>query len=105
MGKILQLEVVNIKHSKSVDNNTYWLYFSCMTKKSEKNEISPIEEAIALFGGNQKAFGERFGIRQQTISKWVQKGVVPLARVFDVERETGIPRHKLNPRFFSQERA
>jgi hypothetical protein len=36
-------------------------------------------------------------VSPQAISQWDH---VPLARVFDVERATGIPRHLLRPDFF-----
>ena len=36
-----------------------------------------------------------------TVTRWGQK-TVPLGRVFDVERVTGIPREKLRPDFFGE---
>lgn len=41
-------------------------------------------------------------VSPQAISQWDH---VPLARVFDIERVTGIPRHELRPDFFGTETA
>jgi hypothetical protein len=35
-----------------------------------------------------------------TVSRWNERGI-PLVRVFQVEKETGIPREKLRPDFFA----
>lgn len=36
-----------------------------------------------------------------TVTRWAQ-GSVPLTRVFQIERETGIPREELRPDFFGE---
>lgn len=40
-------------------------------------------------------------INKATVTRWAQ-GTVPLTRVFEVERETGIPREELRPDFFKE---
>lgn len=36
----------------------------------------------------------------QTVYSWCFRDVVPAARVIDVERLTGVPRHKIRPDIF-----
>ena len=36
-----------------------------------------------------------------TVTRWAQKEI-PLTRVFDVEKATGIPRQELRPDFFGE---
>ena len=43
----------------------------------------------------------KLGVDKGTVTRWAQKGI-PAARVLEVERETGIPREKLRPDFFSE---
>jgi DNA-binding transcriptional regulator YdaS (Cro superfamily) len=43
----------------------------------------------------------KLGIDKGTVTRWGQKGV-PVNRVLDVERETGIPRQDLRPDFFGE---
>lgn len=40
-------------------------------------------------------------IHKATVTRWAQ-GDVPLTRVFEVERETGIPKEELRPDFFGE---
>lgn len=40
----------------------------------------------------------KLGVDKSTVSRWEDQ--IPLKRVFDIERETGIPRDKLRPDFF-----
>lgn len=49
--------------------------------------------AIELAGG-PGALGAELGIRGQAISQWRQ---APVTRVLEIERLTGISRHKLRP--------
>jgi hypothetical protein len=51
--------------------------------------IRPIELARSLH------------VDKSTVTRWDENGV-PLVRVFQVEKETGIPREKLRPDFFSE---
>lgn len=50
--------------------------------------------------GGQSELARRLGLRQQSVSEWISRGVVPPARVLDVERATGIHRHLLNPNIY-----
>jgi transcriptional regulator with XRE-family HTH domain len=38
-------------------------------------------------------------VNKATVTRWAQKAV-PLTRVFQVEKQTGIPREQLRPDFF-----
>lgn len=67
-----------------------------------------IVDAVAHAGGQQKLAAE-LGVSQQNVSKWVQRGFVPVQWVVPVEQATGIPRDRLidpalvdlvNPRVF-----
>lgn len=41
----------------------------------------------------------KLGVDKSMVTRWAQK-TVPLTRVFDIERETGISREQLRPDFF-----
>lgn len=43
----------------------------------------------------------KLGVDKSLVTRWAQKEI-PLSRVFDVERETGIPREELRPDFFGE---
>lgn len=64
-----------------------------MTEKAE-----PLRRAIKSVGTAERLAAE-LRIKPQAISQWSQ---VPLGRVFDVERITGIPREELRPDFFGE---
>ena len=53
-----------------------------------------LEKAKKLAGGNSGLSTAIGGVTPQAISQWVR---VPVGRVLDVERITGIPRHELRP--------
>ena len=57
-----------------------------------------LRRAIEAAGGVQK-LGNRLGVTAQAVSQWDK---IPLNRVFDVERETGIPHDELRPDFFGR---
>ncbi len=44
---------------------------------------------------------EKCGVKKSTVTRW-DENKVPLKRVFDVEKATGIPREKLRPDFFKE---
>jgi DNA-binding transcriptional regulator YdaS (Cro superfamily) len=60
-----------------------------------------LKRAIKKAGNSQK-LAEGLGIKPQAVSQWTQ---IPLGRVFDVERVTGIPHQELRPDFFCKEAA
>jgi DNA-binding transcriptional regulator YdaS (Cro superfamily) len=41
------------------------------------------------------------GVEKSTVTRWDDNGV-PLKRVFEIEKETGISREKLRPDFFKE---
>jgi len=57
------------------------------------NEDKALREALNRIGG-KRAMARALGIAQQAVSKW-QK--VPVLRVLEVERLTGVARHDLRP--------
>ena len=63
-----------------------------------KQKSEGLELAIAAVGSSDK-LASGLEITPQAISQWTR---IPLARVFDVERITGIPHEKLRPDFFGQ---
>jgi DNA-binding transcriptional regulator YdaS (Cro superfamily) len=48
-----------------------------------------------------KAFGDLFGADKSTVLRWEERGV-PVERVNDIERVTGISRHLLRPDIFGE---
>ena len=40
-------------------------------------------------------------VEKSTVTRWAERGI-PLVRVFQIEKETGIPRAKLRPDFFAE---
>ena len=50
--------------------------------------------AVAAAGGSMTHLAAMLGIRPQAVAQW---DVIPIGRVIDVERETGIEREKLRP--------
>jgi phage terminase Nu1 subunit (DNA packaging protein) len=43
------------------------------------------------------------GVEKSTVTRWDDNGI-PLKRVFEIEKETGIPREKLSPKYFARAR-
>lgn len=58
-----------------------------------------LEKAIAQ-AGNQSALARALEVKPQAIQQWDR---VPVHRVLDVERITGIPRHELRPDIYPPE--
>lgn len=65
-----------------------------MAEKSDPGLKLAIEAAGT---GDKLATG--LGITPQALSQWEK---IPLNRVFEVERITGVPRHALRPDFFGE---
>lgn len=57
------------------------------------NTSAALERAIEK-AGSPAALARHLGITAQALSQWKQ---VPMLRVLQVERATGIPRHELRP--------
>lgn len=53
----------------------------------------PLREAIELAGG-PVALGRALGVTSQAIAQWKQ---APPKRVLEIERVTGVSRHRLRP--------
>lgn len=64
---------------------------------AEKNDLG-LKRAIQAAGTGERLAAE-LGITPQAISQWDK---IPLNRVFEVERITGIPHHELRPDFFGE---
>ena len=65
--------------------------------------IYTMKSPIAQFRKDQnltlEACGERFGVNKSTVLRWERDGI-PIERVIETERLTGIPRAKLRPDLF-----
>lgn len=61
---------------------------------------SPLELAVAA-AGSKSELARRLKLKVQSIQQWEK---IPAERVHDVERATGIPRHKLRPDLYPLER-
>jgi DNA-binding transcriptional regulator YdaS (Cro superfamily) len=59
---------------------------------------------LAERGIRPSALATACGVKKSTVTRW-DENRVPLTRVFDVEKATGIPREKLRPDFFVEESA
>lgn len=72
-----------------------------MTKKLRHG--SPLDLAIRAVG-TASSLAERLGISQQAVSKWCVKGEIPIQRLPDVARASGVPLKLLLPAEFSEAR-
>lgn len=59
--------------------------------------MDKLREYLDSERGRLKGLAEALGIFPSAISQWTE---VPIKRVPEVERATGIPRHELRPDFF-----
>lgn len=64
-----------------------------------KHRQHALDAAIAV-SGSMTALAEHLGITPQAVARWHH---VPAARCLDVERLTGISRHRLRPDIFGPE--
>jgi DNA-binding transcriptional regulator YdaS (Cro superfamily) len=74
-----------------------------MTEKFAKTAAEALQEALTVAGG-QKALATRLGIRQQSVSEWVARGMVPIERAAQIERMYRITRRRLRPDVFGSPR-
>lgn len=58
-----------------------------------------VREAVTAAGG-AAPLAAALGIKYQSIQDWLARGTVPAARVLEVERLTGVSRHRLRPDVF-----
>lgn len=63
---------------------------------------SPLTLLLAEKGLRQSDLARKCSVNKSTVTRWAEDGV-PLVRVFQVEKETGIPREKIRPDFFTDE--
>ena len=61
--------------------------------------ISPITSYRKTNGQSLEALAEALGVDKSTLWRWEAKAV-PVSRLLDVERITGIPRSDLRPDIF-----
>jgi len=52
-----------------------------------------------LEDNTQQQLAQKLGVSQGAISQWITNGEIPIKRVRDVSRITGIPSNKLHPDF------
>ena len=64
----------------------------------KRPQTKEVKRAIKAAGGVTR-LAEELGTSKQAVSQWY---VVPLARVWDVEKVTGIPHQELRPDFFNR---
>ena len=63
--------------------------------------MDTLSEIIAAQGGVTK-FASDLGLPLGTVSAWKTRNCVPAGKVIDVERLTGVSRHKLRPDVFGE---
>jgi DNA-binding transcriptional regulator YdaS (Cro superfamily) len=55
-----------------------------------------VDRVIETYGG-AAALARRLGISRNAVSDWRSKQRVPVERVLDIEKLTGIPRYEIRP--------
>ncbi len=61
-----------------------------------------VDRIIEAYGG-AAALARRLGISRNAISDWRSKQRVPVERVLEIERLTGISRHEIRPDIYPSE--
>lgn len=56
---------------------------------------------LAEYGLRPADLARKCDVQKSTVTRWAERGI-PLVRVFQIEKETGIPRQKLRPDFFAE---
>lgn len=56
---------------------------------------------LAEYGMRPADLARKCDVEKSTVTRWDERGI-PLVRVFQIEKETGIPREKLRPDFFRE---
>lgn len=63
--------------------------------------MDSVERAVEAAGG-QTALAKALGIKPQAVQQWRK---IPVGRIIEVERVTGIPREELRPELYARKRA
>jgi len=58
--------------------------------------VGIVDQVFSAYGG-ASALARLIGISRTAVSLWRKQQRVPVTRVLEIERLTGIPRHKLRP--------
>lgn len=58
--------------------------------------MSIVDRVIDAYGG-AAALARRIGVSRNAIWQWREKNHVPVERVLEIEKVTGIPRHEIRP--------
>jgi DNA-binding transcriptional regulator YdaS (Cro superfamily) len=74
-----------------------------MTEQFAKTAAQALQDVLTVAGG-QKALATRLGIRQQSVSEWVARGMVPIERAAQIERLYRVTRRRLRPDVFGAPR-
>lgn len=74
------------------------------TNMSKKTNV--VTDAIEKLGrGGQSKLARELGIKPQSVQTWCSTGVIPPLRVLEVEKITGVSRHKLRPDLYPEKAA
>jgi DNA-binding transcriptional regulator YdaS (Cro superfamily) len=63
--------------------------------------MTPLQQFQSSKRGNLAELARELGVDKSTVTRWAA-GQVPVERVNDVSRITGIPRHELRPDIFGE---
>tara|TARA_R110002049_G_scaffold255016_2_gene430517 strand:- start:635 stop:859 length:225 start_codon:yes stop_codon:yes gene_type:complete len=64
-------------------------------------DLIGVTAALNAVKGNRSELARRLNISAQSVQLWVAKDEIPLKRVIEVEKVTGVPRHILAPDMYS----
>jgi DNA-binding transcriptional regulator YdaS (Cro superfamily) len=64
--------------------------------------LSP-EQFDTLFGPSTTKLARQLGRKTGTVAAWKTRGRIPAEEVLEVERVTGIPRHRIRPDIYPDE--
>lgn len=75
-----------------------------MAKALAPDPILALREAVDL-KGSQSALARAIGFTQGSVWRWLNGTPVPAEAAKAIERETGVPKHKIRPDIFESEAA
>lgn len=61
---------------------------------------SGIQAALKIVNNNQSELARRCEVTPQAVQKWVENSLIPLKRVLEVEKVTGVCRTILRPDYY-----